>query len=143
MAMKLTLFNVEHGFCAFIKTPTKFGLMIDCGCTENFSPALYVAHHELSDINTWNGFNLTRLTITHPHDDHIEDIDTVKEHCLTAKEAAVYLKIKPRTVLKWAKTGRIPAHPLSGEKRVTWRFLKSELDAMLALPSAAEDRRLH
>lgn len=62
---------------------------------------------------------------------------------LTANEAAVYLKIKPRTVLKWAKTGAIPAHPLSGQERVTWRFLRSELDAMLALPSAAEDRRLH
>ena len=57
---------------------------------------------------------------------------------LTASEAALYLKVKPRTVLKWAKEGQIPAHPLSGSKRVTWRFLKTELDAMLAPPSAAE-----
>lgn len=57
---------------------------------------------------------------------------------LTATEVSRYLKVKHRTVLKWAKEGRIPAHPLSGSKRVTWRFLKSELDAMLALPSAAE-----
>jgi excisionase family DNA binding protein len=57
---------------------------------------------------------------------------------LTANEAAEYLKVKPRTVLKWAKQRRIPAHALSGCKRVTWRFLKSELDnAMLASPSAA------
>ena len=57
---------------------------------------------------------------------------------LTATEAALYLKVKPRTVLKWAKEGRIPAHALSGHKRVTWRFLKSELDdAMLKPPSAA------
>ena len=51
---------------------------------------------------------------------------------LTATEVSQYLKVKHRTVLKWAKEGRIPAHPLSGSKRVTWRFLKSELDAMLA-----------
>jgi excisionase family DNA binding protein len=57
---------------------------------------------------------------------------------LTANEAAAYLRVKHRTVLKWAKDGRIPAHPLPGFKRVTWRFLKSELDAMLAPPSAAE-----
>jgi excisionase family DNA binding protein len=44
---------------------------------------------------------------------------------LTANEAALYLKVQPRTVLKWAKEGRVPAHPLSGSKRVTWRFLKS------------------
>ena len=63
---------------------------------------------------------------------------------LTANEAAEYLKVKPRTVLKWAKGGRIPAHALSGCKRVTWRFLKSELDsAMLASPSAAGSGRIH
>ena len=63
---------------------------------------------------------------------------------LTATEAAQYLKVQPRTILKWAKQGTIPAHALSGCKRVTWRFLKSELDnvlrtgrAMLAPPSAA------
>lgn len=57
---------------------------------------------------------------------------------LDSSEAARYLKVKPRTVLKWAKEGRIPAHRLSGFKRVTWRFLKSELDsAMLSPPSAA------
>jgi excisionase family DNA binding protein len=57
---------------------------------------------------------------------------------LTAKEAALYLKIQPRTILKWAKQGTIPAHALSGAKRITWRFLKSELDrAMLSPPSAA------
>jgi len=57
---------------------------------------------------------------------------------LTATEAAQYLKVKPRTVLKWAKQGTIPAHPLSGAKRVPWRFVKSELDdAMFSPPSAA------
>ena len=62
---------------------------------------------------------------------------------LTANEAAAYLKVKPRTVLAWAKQGRIPAHALSGAQRITWRFLRSELDAMLALPSAAEHGRVH
>lgn len=61
---------------------------------------------------------------------------------LTAAEAAQYLRVKTRTILKWAKQGRIPGHPLSGSKRITWRFLKTELDAMLAVPSAAEHRRV-
>ena len=61
----------------------------------------------------------------------------IQTEWLTANEAASYLKVQPRTVLKWAKQGRIPAHPLSGTSRVTWRFLKSELDAMLKPPSAA------
>lgn len=61
---------------------------------------------------------------------------------LTANEAAEHLRVKPRTILKWAKEGHIPAHPLSGSKRVTWRFLKSELNAMLNVPSAAEPGRV-
>lgn len=55
---------------------------------------------------------------------------------LTAVEAAEYLKIKHRTLLSWARENRVPAHRLSGTERTIWRFLKSELDAML-LPSSA------
>ena len=62
----------------------------------------------------------------------------IETEWLTANEAAAYLKVQTRTILKWAKEGRIPAHALSGTTRVTWRFLKSELDgAMLNPPSAA------
>jgi excisionase family DNA binding protein len=79
-------------------------------------------------------------------DSPLPDVYEVAKHTgwLTANEAAEYLRVKPRTVLKWAKQGRIPAHPLSGCKRVTWRFLKSELDnAMLSPPSAAGSGRTH
>ena len=55
---------------------------------------------------------------------------------LTAEEAAQYLKVKPRTLLKWARESRIPAHPLSGLKRRIWSFLKLELDAILSQSSA-------
>jgi excisionase family DNA binding protein len=58
---------------------------------------------------------------------------------LTAAEAAQYLRVAHRTVLEWAKTGKIPAHRLSGTARVTWRFRADELDAMMAAPSAAEN----
>jgi excisionase family DNA binding protein len=59
---------------------------------------------------------------------------------LTAKEAAAYLKVAHRTILEWAKTGRIRAHRLSGTARVTWRFRAVDLDgAMMAAPSAAKN----
>lgn len=38
---------------------------------------------------------------------------------LTATEAGAYLKVRPRTVLKWVKEGRIPGHALSGSERIT------------------------
>ena len=60
---------------------------------------------------------------------------------MTAKEAAAYLQVARRTLLLWAKTGRVPAHRLSGVKRCTWRFLASELDAILTAPSAGSADR--
>ena len=59
---------------------------------------------------------------------------------LTAREAALYLRVAHRTVLEWAKDGKIPAHRLSGTRRCTWRFRADELDrAMLCPPSDAEN----
>ena len=59
---------------------------------------------------------------------------------LTAREAALYVRVSHRTILEWAKTGRIPAHRLSGTDRITWRFRAEELDgAMMAAPSAAKN----
>ena len=63
------------------------------------------------------------------------------EEWLTAAEAAAHLKVKPRTILQWAKDGKICGHVLSGTKRCTWRFLRSELDAILSAPSAALTNR--
>jgi excisionase family DNA binding protein len=62
---------------------------------------------------------------------------------LTANEAAQYLKVKPRTLLQWAREKKVPAHRLSGVERCVWRFLKMELDAMLGPSSAvaAEGRQ--
>lgn len=60
---------------------------------------------------------------------------------LTSGEAAQYLKIAPRTLVRWARCGRIPAHRLSGTARCTWRFLRSELDAMLGTSSVGPAER--
>jgi excisionase family DNA binding protein len=67
----------------------------------------------------------------------------VENQWLTATEAAQYLRVKPRTILSWAKRGTIPAHRLSGCKRITWRFRREDLDAMLNPPSAAGFGRIH
>ena len=67
----------------------------------------------------------------------------VETEWLTANEAAQYLKVKPRTLLQWARERKIPAHRLSGVRRCVWRFRKHELDAILCSSSAdpAEGRQ--
>lgn len=50
---------------------------------------------------------------------------------LTAGEAAQYLKVKVRTLLLWARHGKVKAFALSGTKRHVWRFRRSDLDRTL------------
>jgi len=65
---------------------------------------------------------------------------TANSPWMNAREAAQYLRVAHRTVLEWAKSGKIPAHRLSGTRRCTWRFRADELDgAMMAAPSAAKN----
>lgn len=68
---RVIVFDVNHGFCAFVNSPTGETLMIDCGRKDSFSPVVYVIDNELA------GGRLTQLVVTHPHDDHIEDIVSV------------------------------------------------------------------
>ena len=69
-------------------------------------------------------------------------LNTAHSHWLTAVEAARHLNVKPRTLLLWARQGKVPAHRLSGTRRCVWRFLRQELDAMLLTSSAGSaDRR--
>jgi predicted site-specific integrase-resolvase len=56
---------------------------------------------------------------------------------LTSGEAARHLKVEPRTLLLWARQGKVKGYILSGTQRVTWRFLRSDLDATLTPPSVA------
>jgi excisionase family DNA binding protein len=60
---------------------------------------------------------------------------------LTAAEAAAHLKVAPRTLVRWARRGSIPAHRLSGTGRITWRFRRSELDAKLCESSVGPAER--
>ena len=60
---------------------------------------------------------------------------------LTSREAASYLKVEARTILMWARQGKVKGYVLSGTRRQTWRFLHTDLDAMLTGPSVALTKR--
>jgi excisionase family DNA binding protein len=61
---------------------------------------------------------------------------------LTSNEVAQYLKVSPRTIVEWAREGKIKGHVLSGTQRHTWRFRTDELDdAMMASPVVLDEGR--
>ena len=51
----------------------------------------------------------------------------MEHRLLDANEAAQVLKMDSRTLLRWARLGQIPAHPMGEGKRRLWRFLEHEL----------------
>jgi len=77
---QIWVFDVEHGFCAFVRAPNDATLMIDCGRSDYFSPALYVRNNLLTQAELQRGHPITQLIVTHPHDDHIEDIETIRQY---------------------------------------------------------------
>jgi excisionase family DNA binding protein len=54
-----------------------------------------------------------------------------REYFVDATEAAAFLGINRRTLMKMAREGLLPAHPLGDGARRLWRFLLSELDEWL------------
>ena len=58
-------------------------------------------------------------------------VQPVLEKFVTAKETAEFLNVHVRTVVRLAREGRIPAHPITAGagRRVHWRFLLSEVRA--------------
>ncbi|MBZ5615253.1 MAG: helix-turn-helix domain-containing protein [Acidobacteriia bacterium] len=53
----------------------------------------------------------------------------------TSREAASYLRVEHRTLLAWARQGKVKGYVLSGTRRITWRFVRSDLDATLRAPA--------
>lgn len=62
---------------------------------------------------------------------------------LTAVEAAQYLKINTRTLLAWAREGKVKGYVLSGHTRHVWRFRRVDLDATLDVPAVLNHRRVN
>jgi hypothetical protein len=46
---------------------------------------------------------------------------------LTPVEAALLLNMDHRTLIRWARAGYVPAHPLGEGRRRMWRFFEDEL----------------
>lgn len=62
--------------------------------------------------------------------------DSTTRIWLTASEAADYLKVRTRTLLVWARQGKVKGHTFSGVSRHVWRFRREDLDAALTASPA-------
>ncbi len=74
MSMDLWVFNVGRGLCAAVRSPNGYLCVVDCGRSDDFSPIGWLAQQEWT---SHKNYKLAKLVITHPHADHIADIETV------------------------------------------------------------------
>jgi beta-lactamase superfamily II metal-dependent hydrolase len=75
--MDLWVFDVGRGLCVAVKSPNGYLCVIDCGCSDDFSPIEWLATQEWT---RHKNFKLAKLIITHPHVDHIADIENVTRY---------------------------------------------------------------
>jgi hypothetical protein len=61
---------------------------------------------------------------------------------LTAVEAALVLHMDHRTLIRWARAGYVPAHPLGEGRRRMWRFFEHELLAWVESQSNGRETTL-
>ncbi|MHA1973120.1 MAG: MBL fold metallo-hydrolase [Candidatus Hodarchaeales archaeon] len=75
----ILIFNVGRGLSILILTPLKHGLLIDLGSSDDFSPLEFIKQNLLEKIAKYNDQNFGQILITHPHADHISDIQSLSD----------------------------------------------------------------
>jgi beta-lactamase superfamily II metal-dependent hydrolase len=77
--LRIIIYDVDQGFCAFVKSPNNYTILIDCGKATAFSPVQHVLDNELPGTVQYDGRHLALFILSHPHDDHLEDLERLKQ----------------------------------------------------------------
>ncbi len=80
--LECIIFNVDHGFCSFIKSPNDYGLLIDCGSREYFSPIKWIkGNYNIGNANIkyFERRRIAEFYLTHLHLDHFDDIGSLTD----------------------------------------------------------------
>jgi beta-lactamase superfamily II metal-dependent hydrolase len=77
------VFNVGRGLSIFIRTPNNHGKIYDLGYSEDFSPIDFYKKHFIPYLSGYghglSSYPITQTIISHPHLDHIYEVDRLKE----------------------------------------------------------------
>ncbi|WP_418790352.1 ComEC/Rec2 family competence protein [Phosphitispora sp. TUW77] len=84
--LQIWFLDVGHGDCAYIQLPNGARMMIDCGCGADHWPSEFLKYYKITKDgapvnipNNANRYGLDKLVISHPHGDHIADIEAIHE----------------------------------------------------------------
>jgi hypothetical protein len=86
LASHIFIFSVGRGLSIFIRLPSNQGILYDLGYAPNteFSPIDFLNENIMPHLSwhtdeTNNSHNLAQMVISHPHADHLSEIDSVLE----------------------------------------------------------------
>lgn len=134
-ALKVIIFDVERGLCVFVRTPTGYGIMIDCGRSKDFSPAEWISSNEAPTLSPWNGKRLYKLIVTHPHDDHVEDIESVRKLLPPAT-------LQRHTEYDWSAVLNPPDHDPSSNAKAYYEWQKGYNAPVTDVPDLGLDLKV-
>lgn len=69
------VFNVGRGLCIFIRTALNHGIIYDFGSSENFVPTDFLKKNIIPYLDKYKNCNIAQTIISHPHADHITNIN--------------------------------------------------------------------
>lgn len=83
--LKIYFLDVGHGDCSYVELPNGAKQMIDCGSGVNHWPSKLLNYFRVNKKNPVHipnnsgNYGLNNLVITHPHGDHIGDIEAIHD----------------------------------------------------------------
>lgn len=83
--LKIWFLDVGHGDSAYVELPNGARMMIDCGCGDNHWPSTLLKKYDITQKNPVQipddsrRYGLDNLVITHPHGDHLADIQRIRD----------------------------------------------------------------
>lgn len=81
------IFNIGRGLSVFVRTPSNHGIIYDLGSSAEFSPLEFLEEHIFEHLDEYKGKPISQMLISHPHGDHITEMEKVKE---AGEEGAIY-----------------------------------------------------
>jgi len=84
------IFNTGRGMAVCLRFPDNRGILYDLGKSEDFSPTAFIRKNIAPSLRSYCGKKIAQCIMSHPHSDHIGEVDEVTAHPRIARPLVPY-----------------------------------------------------